>query len=55
MIKKVHIPYYRNLLEQTPLSPGDRKFYESVLASIERRGGYPTYRQEMILDKIKNG
>lgn len=55
MIKKVHIPYYRKLLDQTPLSPRDRKFYESVLASIEKRGGSPTHGQEQILDKIKNG
>lgn len=55
MSQKVYIPHYLELLEKTSMSYNDRKFYEKVLKSIEKRGGYPTYRQQMILDKIKNG
>lgn len=55
MNKKPHIPYYRQLLDQTKLSERECNFYTSVLDSIEKRGGVPTVKQQLILHKIKSG
>lgn len=52
--KKIHIPYFRQLLNQTPLSPLNRQYYEKIISSIERQGGYASERQAAVLRKLLN-
>lgn len=52
--KKIHIPYFKQLLNQTPLSPLNRQYYEKIISSVERQGGYATQRQADVLRKLLN-
>lgn len=51
----LNLGHFRKILDQTPMSPNDRRYRESVIDSVEKRGGIPTERQAAILVKIKEG
>lgn len=52
---RVHTPYYRNLIKVTSMSYSDRKYYSSVLDSIDRQSGLATTRQKRVLTKMERG
>lgn len=52
--KKIHIPYFKQLLNQTSLSALNRQYYEKIISSVERQGGYATQRQADVLRKLLN-